>query len=128
MMYIPELDKSVRVDGWSSMIEVKRTKNRAFTLQAMANLEVRMFTKGGPPPTQETIMQEAIRLGATLSPKSIQQISRNIHKLIEDGHVIYVADEEERPERGRGGPTSPWRTQYIYPLVKNLLRNSNHTK
>jgi hypothetical protein len=129
MMYIPALNQSVHVEGWDNMYGNERTRNRALTLQAMANLEAKMYTqqqKG--PPTQQEIIEELIALGGTLSITSVYQVNKNIKRLMKDGHIVYRTDTREPEEsgkktRGRGGPTSPWATQYVYPLIKSILNN-----
>jgi hypothetical protein len=127
MMYIPMLEDWVHVEGWDEMWQNPRTKNRAYTLLALANLEAMVYLRNEASPTQQDILEEQRKLGSTLSQKSINQVAKNIKKLAADGHIIYRADSNganpgENP-RGRGGPTSPWSTQYVYPLIRNRLKD-----
>lgn len=97
----------------------------AVTLEAMINLEIRQYLKGQGPPTQSMILEETIRLGSELSPKSQKSISHNIIKLIELGHVTYregaAPDEAKKSRRGRGGKSTPWHTVYVRNLVSQAL-------
>ena len=125
MMEIEALGVSVRVPGWDDMLSNKNTMNRAKILQAMANLEAKMYLEGAPPPTQYTILEESQRLGGTLSDTSISIVSRHIQKLVDDQHVIYPKGDSRSGDRGKpvGAGTSPWQTQYVYPLIKRALKN-----
>ena len=117
-----EIIGELTIPGWDEMMEEQ--PNKARTLQAMANLEIRAAVYGEEPPKQKTILEEMNRLGADLSPTSVKVVSENIHALIDEGHVVYKMDYQSRKGqegRGRGGPTSPWRTRYITRYLKRTL-------
>ncbi|NJN99748.1 MAG: hypothetical protein HC875_39430, partial [Anaerolineales bacterium] len=53
-------------------------------------------------PTRKTILAEAIRLGADLSPTSSQTVQRHLDELAEAGHALKLP-------KGR----SPWKSRYL---------------
>jgi len=107
------------VPGWAAML--RQNKNRALTLRAMINLEIKQYLYGHAAPTQLAILEESIRIGADLSPTSQKSTSGHIKHLIDDEHVVYRTAYKS-PERGRGGPTSPWMTRYVSSMLANFLR------
>lgn len=93
----------VAVPGWKELLAEHPT--RARVLQALTNLELAYYFKGlAQLPTRKTILQEAILLGADLSPKSVQTVQRHLDELVETGHAVKL-------ERGR----SPWKSRYVLP-------------
>jgi len=109
----------IHVPGFDQMKD--ELPNKALCLQAMANLEIAAALYGKNQPTQKMILREMIRLGSNLSPTSQKVVNENIHRLKDDGHVVYKEGYEPNRDGGRGGPTSPWRTRYVADHLKNLL-------
>lgn len=91
----------IAVPGWKELLAEHPT--RARVLQALTNLELGYyFGLNSALPTRRTILAEAIRLGADLSPTSQQAVQRHLDELAESGHVVKV-------EKGK----SPWRSRYL---------------
>lgn len=123
MVTILGRELNLDVPDWEAMLRSEKMRNRALTLQAMANLEIKMVTNMARAPGQRDILREVQRLQKqrdwpVFSNNSKWQIQKNILTLIEEGHVISL-DHEER--QGKRGPHSPWRTVYIFPLLQNAL-------
>ncbi|GIK43797.1 MAG: hypothetical protein BroJett011_76300 [Chloroflexota bacterium] len=91
----------VNVPGWDQLLREHPT--RAHVLQALTNLELAYYFLDGPAlPTRKTILAEAIRLGAELSPTSGQAVQRHLDELVQAGHAIKL-------DKGR----SPWKSRYL---------------
>ncbi|MBE7553685.1 MAG: hypothetical protein HS126_21665 [Anaerolineales bacterium] len=91
----------IHVPGWEQLLAEHPT--RARVLQALTNLELGYYFSQKPAlPTRKTILTEAIRLGAALSPTSAQAVQRHLDGLEESGHAIKL-------DRGK----SPWRSRYV---------------
>jgi hypothetical protein len=91
----------VAVPGWAQLLAEHPT--RAWVLQALTNLELGYYFNLKPTlPTRKAILEEAIRLGADLSPTSEQTVQRHLDELAEAGHAIKL-------DKGK----SPWRSRYL---------------
>lgn len=91
----------VNVPGWEQLLAEHPT--RARVLQALTNLELGYYFLDYPAlPTRKSILAEAIRLGAELSPTSGQAVQRHLDELVQVGHAIKL-------ERGK----SPWKSRYL---------------
>ncbi|MCK6625553.1 MAG: hypothetical protein L6R45_10305 [Anaerolineae bacterium] len=94
----------VAVPGWEQLLREHPT--RARVLQALTNLELGYYFGQKPAlPTRKTILTEAIRLGADLSPSSVQTVQRHLDELVQAGHAIKLP-------KGR----APWKS--CYALLK----------
>jgi DNA-binding transcriptional ArsR family regulator len=94
------------IPGWNQLLADHPT--RARVLQALTNLELGHYMGQKPAlPTRKTILAEAIRLGADISPTSQQTVQRHLDELAEAGHVIKV-------DKGK----SPWRSRYLLLPVR----------
>jgi hypothetical protein len=97
--------------GWDNLEEQSDKNTLAYTFRALAILERDYIHKNGLVHTQIKILNEAIALGAKLSPKSQRIVHSNLEKLIELG---FVRRPEGYEKRNRGGATAPWRTKIVW--------------
>ena len=111
--------------GFDSMMENATKRNRALTLWALCRLELLQVTESEPPPTQQMILEEVKalqkELGWPVYGNSGYQIQKNLTILERDHHVVRKVAKRQYTGRGRGGPTSPWMSVYIFPYIKKLL-------
>ena len=122
-----DVEFDIHVEGWDKMLQSPKTRSRALTLQALCNLELGTALGASPPPTQQAILEEVRRLQKKmgvkqLGPNSIYQIERNIKSLLKDKHIFYKEGIPPKKRKvGRGGPSSPWASRYVYPLIHEML-------
>lgn len=104
----------VNVPGWAQLLAEHPT--RAQVLQALTNLELAYYFSLKPNlPTRKAVLEEAIRLGADLSPTSGQTVQRHLDELVEGGHAIKLP-------KGR----SPWRSRYL--LLPDPVKDNPHAQ
>ncbi|MFC1976534.1 hypothetical protein ACFLXQ_09060 [Chloroflexota bacterium] len=124
-----DLEFDIPVEGWEAMVNSPKTRSRALTLQALCNLELKAAVGAHHTPRQDDILAEVQRLQREMGVEPLKrspfQIQKNLQKLKKEKHVFYKEGIPAKPEgRQRGGPTSPWASRYVYPLIYETLKSA----